>query len=87
MLAERQIVNADVLTQWFTLPPTFAHRAIEVIMYPVDKNPGSETFNNTLTQQVNQVFAKLGDTDKKDMKRISERATATVWETLKNDTW
>jgi hypothetical protein len=36
MLAERQIVSADVLAKVLTLPRAFEHHKLEVVVWPVD---------------------------------------------------
>jgi hypothetical protein len=36
MLAERQIISADILSRFVTLPKGFAHRQLEVFIYPLD---------------------------------------------------
>jgi hypothetical protein len=39
MVAERQIISADVLSRVLTLPAMFAHQELEVVIYPA--NPES----------------------------------------------
>jgi hypothetical protein len=36
MLAERQIVNADILSQVLSLPRSFAHKQVEVFVCPLE---------------------------------------------------
>ncbi|MDR0908175.1 MAG: hypothetical protein LBM77_00260 [Spirochaetaceae bacterium] len=60
MLAERQIVNADVLAQLFKLPTAFAHQRIEVIMYPVMQTEDEVSPARSIdpvTAKLNEVYA------------------------------
>jgi hypothetical protein len=40
-----------------------------------------------LTRQVNQVYDSLAAEHEQESRQITDMATATVWESLKNDTW
>ncbi|MDR0909166.1 MAG: hypothetical protein LBM77_05310 [Spirochaetaceae bacterium] len=60
MLAERQIVNADVLAQWFTLPPSFAHRPMEVFICPADTSE-RDIDEMTLNEETIAAFQETED--------------------------
>jgi hypothetical protein len=40
-----------------------------------------------LTNQVNAVYAKIAEKDAEETRQVTAMAAATVWETLKNDSW
>jgi hypothetical protein len=62
MLAERLIINADALSKVLTLPKSFLHRNLEVVVWPIDETLPDAQYNDETVAALTECTAILDGT-------------------------